>query len=102
MKHQTSGDCCVRGSGGRRKKKKWLTCLHNHTLAVGGSRVGIEARICPDELSVKQKDRWKLEKSSTTAVFNRLITEYCVLDNVLLELIYWTLGKRRRPFFVGV
>lgn len=56
MKHQTSGDCCVSGSGGRIKKKEWLICLPNHTLAVVGSRVGIEAHICPDELSIKQKE----------------------------------------------
>ena len=37
----------------RRKKREWVTCLHDHSLAVVGSRAGIDAHFCLNELSIK-------------------------------------------------
>lgn len=41
MKHQSSGGWCISDSRERRKKSDWLTCLHSHSLAIVGSRVGM-------------------------------------------------------------
>ena len=38
----------------KRKKREWVTFLHNHSLAGVGSRVGIEALFCSNELSFKK------------------------------------------------
>lgn len=36
----------VRVSGEKRKKSDWVTGLRDHSLAVAGSKVGIDAHIC--------------------------------------------------------
>ena len=43
MKCQPSRCWHASGSGKRRKKTEWVTCLHNHSLAVVVSRMEIEA-----------------------------------------------------------
>ena len=40
-------------SGEKRKKREWVTGLHDHSLAVVGSKAGIDAHICLNELSIK-------------------------------------------------
>lgn len=47
----------VSGSWERTKKREWVSCLHDDTFAVFGSRVGIEGPpICSNELSTKRPE----------------------------------------------
>lgn len=36
-----------------KKKKEWVSCPQEHSLTVVGFRVGVQAHICKDELSVE-------------------------------------------------
>lgn len=61
MMHQTPGGWYVSGLVERKKKREWVTCLHDHSLAVAGSRAGIEAHVYSNKLSVKclpSQDLW--------------------------------------------
>lgn len=35
-------------------KRDWVTCLHNHSLAIAGSGAGLEAHVCPDDGLIKR------------------------------------------------
>lgn len=39
-------------SGERRENREWATYLHDHSLAVVGSRADIEAPVCSNEHSI--------------------------------------------------
>lgn len=48
-------EVCVGSSPGeKRRKRESLTCLHDRSLAVVGSRTGVEALVCSNEPSVKR------------------------------------------------
>lgn len=47
----------MNGSGDRRKKRGWVTGVHNHSLVIVSSRTGIEAHFCLNEPSIKRRSR---------------------------------------------
>lgn len=66
--NQSSGGLCVSGSGEKREKKEFVTCLHDHSLAVVGSRTGIDAHI------------WLNVQSMAASAITGFCHFVCVLD----------------------
>lgn len=72
-KGQNEQNCINYKISGDKGKREWITCLHDRSLAVIGSRVRIQAPICSNELWIKPLLDGTLTFSSHTSCQTRHI-----------------------------